>query len=406
MSDTTFKNQSQYVADELMLKQPMTRIIFCTYWLYFFGLRYVLGGVRLLDYIGMSLVVLGLMNLMHNRLINWRFVGWVILLMCPMFIAAILDASEYIILFLLKSFLVVLYFTCYFKSMRLTIVELVCFTIPVAVSVYYFLYPRVADEVHLLAGRLTGIDEPNFTSLSLIYALCGAFGIYILRHMKLAKMGALLIATICLFGVVLTASMSGFIGAIIALCCFLVIEKRKSLVIALAAVIIALNLSATYLSNLVVIQRFQDIIFPNATVVNKLYGGRDRLAELAWSSISSGDWFFGGGPQRLNEWGSYISFAVPHNSLLDIGIEFGRASFYFYSAMFVIFLVMNVRTIVRNRQCRNYEEKTAILAAMLFLSLIPMYLSLSTGMAMTFILWMVLGAYPLLHPTPKHTIVQ
>lgn len=392
---------SQSMAEELIKNLTKVRVIFCAYWLYFFGIRGIFDGVRLLDYLGMSLVILGLTSLIRRRFLNWPLVGWVTVFMCPLFIAATLDPSAYIILFLLKSFLVAIYFTGYLKSVRLTISELVCFAIPVVVSVYFFLYPRPTDEVHLLTGRMTGIDEPNFTSLSLIYALCGSYGIYVLASSRRVKVGAILIAGICLLGVALTASRAGAIGATIAFCCFLVIEKRKTLIIVFASLMTVLSFSNTFLSGLVIIQRFQDTFFPGAMAINNLYGGRDLLVELAWNSINNSSWFIGGGPQRLSEWGSYVSFAVPHNSFLDMGIEFGKASFYFYSGMFICLLATNVRAMVRNWQCRNHEEKTAMLAAMLFLSLMPMYMSLSTGMAMTFILWMVLGAYPLLHATQK-----
>lgn len=374
----------------------MNRAIFCTYWLYFFGFRGVLGHVRLLDYMGMSLVVLGLMHLLFTRLLNWRLAGWVTILFCPLFLTVIFDPSIYIALFVLRSYVVALYFACYFKSMRLTIVELVCFAIPLVVSVYYFQYPRPLDELYLLKNRMAGISEPNFTSLSLIYVMCGAFGTYVLTGMKRVKVTSIMVAIAAFLGVILTASRAGFIGATIGLCLFMVIEKSIRYAVgvsAVAAVIIALDSGGDLLNKFVVFQRFQ-----GATGLMAVISQRPWM-ELAWNSIYNGEWFIGGGPIRVSEWG--IGLAVPHNSFLDIGIEFGKASFYFYSAIFIVLLVVNVLAVGRSWRCRDHEEKVALLTPLLFLSLLPMYMTLSTGMTMIFIQWMVLGAYPLLHTALK-----
>ena len=378
----------------------MNRTIFCAYWLYFYGFRGVFGGMRVLDQLGMSLAVLGLINLLSTERLNFRLVGWVAILLCPLALAAILDPSIYIILYVFKIYVVAIYFTGYFKSMRLTLVEFVCFAVPVVVSVYFFLYPAASAKVYLLKGRMIGISEPNFTSLSLIYAMCGAFGIYVLTKIKWAKVTAIVITLICFVGVVLTASRAGFIGVTIALCLFLIIEKKARYVLVVATIITALYPTDNFKYRPVVFQRFQastggfDAFMANTS-------GRDRFMELAWDEIHRREWFIGGGPKRVSKWGKYRSVRVPHNSLLDVGLAFGKASFYFYGALLIALLAVNLQVVMVNWRCRNYEEKNKLLTPIFFLSLLPMYLSLSAGMTMGFILWMVLGAYPLFDASPK-----
>jgi len=315
--------------------------------------------------------------------------------MCPIAIAAVLDPSIEVILYVCKMYLVTLYFVCYFKTMRLTIVELVCFTLSVLISVYYFLFPRSFDELLLLQGRMSGIYEPNFTSLSLIISLCGAFGVYELVRKWRVKMTAIVVAFVCFLGVVLTVSRAGFIGATIALCLFLVIEKRRWYAgVAVAALIIALYSGGALQYISPVFDRFQS---PTGRydLLETIFFERPFM-EYAWNTVQNGKWFIGGGPSRVGAWGARF-FMVPHNSLLDIGVAFGKASFYFYAALLVALLFVNVLLVLANWRCRNNEEKTKLLTPMLFLSLLPMYMSLSSGLTMSFVLWMVLGAYPLLH---------
>lgn len=383
-------------------EQLMNRVIFCTYWLYFNAFRGVLGGMRLLDYLGMSFVGLGLINLLRTRLLNWKLVGWVTILLWPLALAAIVDPSTDTTIFVIKTYVVALYFVCYFKSERLTIVELVCFAVPVVVSVYFFLYPRPSDNWLLFQGRMSGLSEPNFTSLSLIISMCGALGVYVLTSMRRAKVAAIVVASVCCFGVILTASRAGFIGATIALCLFLAIEKKilyAGLGVVTVAIIMGLNEVGGFLNEFTVFQRFQGSFNGNNPAMSVI--SERSFTELAWHTVQSGKWFIGGGPQYVSEWSTNLRINVPHNSLLDIGVAFGKAGFYFYSALLVVLLIVNLRVVASNWRCRNQEEKGKLLAPMLFLSLLPMYMFLSAGLTMGFVLWMVLGAYPLLHATPK-----
>lgn len=374
------------------------RAIFCAYWLYFYGFRGVLGGIRVLDYLGMYLVLFGLIWLVVTKRLNWRLVVWVITLTCPLFIAVVLDPSIYVILFVFKTYLVALYFTLYVKSLRLTIVEFVCFAVPVVVSVYFFLHPRPSDELDLLAGRMAGISEPNFTSLSLIYSMCGAFGIYVLSGMRRAKVAAIVTVLVCLIGVILTASRSGFIAATLALSLFLVIEKKMRyigvIVVVPAVLIIAFNPGFVSQNEPLVIRRFQ-----NAPE------NRSYLFERAWDEIYSNKWFIGGGPRRVSEWSKSNNISVPHNAPAGIGVAFGKGSFYFYSILIMALLALNTVVIAIRRISINERNKETLLASVCFLSLFPMYMFLSAGLGMDFILWMVLGAYPLLHASRKPPIV-
>jgi hypothetical protein len=402
METSAFGDQSQSAAGETLRNQATIRAFFCAFWLYFYAFREVLGGTRLLDYLGMSFLVLGLINLVSNRLLNLRLVGWVTVSLCPIILAAFLDPNMDTIIFMFKTYAVALYFTAYFKSMRLTIVEFVCFAVPVVVSVYFYLNPRPYDMEFLLHGRMSGVSEPNFTSLSLIISMSGAFGIYLLARMRRAKVVASVAVCICVIGVVLTGSRAGFISLMIALSLVLVIEKKiryASLAAASVAVIIGSNSVWGFLNELLVFQRLQGFLSaydPIMTIISER-----NFMELAYYKIHSGEWFIGGSPQQVSEWSIFSRINVPHNSLLDIGVAFGKASFYFYSALLVALLLVNLWIVVANWRCRNQEEKSMLLTPMLFLSLLPMYMSLSAGMTMGFILWMVLGAYPLLHASPK-----
>ena len=377
----------------------MNRKIFCVYWLYFYGARGLFEGMRMLDYIAMSLVVLGLVGLVITKKLNLGLVAWITMLCSPLILAVFFDSSLDSIFFVLKTYVLALYFACYFKSMRITRVELVCFAIPFVVSLYVFIYPGDSGVSMALEGRMSGISEPNFTSLSLIYSICGAAGIYIITKTKRVKFAAMLIMFVCFCGVILTASRGGFIGVTIALCLFLIFIKKwryVGLVAILAAIMIALNGGVAFQNAPLVVERFLNPVGGPDTVIDS---GRDSLLALAWVDINQGDWLISGGPQRVTEWAT--GALVPHNSLLDIGLAYGKASFYFYSALLAVLLVLNVWVVAKNWPGKSKKDKFILLAPMLFLSLLPMYMSLSAGFAMDFILWMVLGAYPLLRPFPR-----
>jgi hypothetical protein len=383
-----------------MKKQDFHRIIFCSFWLYFNAFRGILGHIRFLDYLSIFLVPIGLIMLASAGKMTSKMIQWVTILICPLVVASIVDPSIDIFLFVLRSYMVALYLTIYFKTMRLTIVELACFVFPVVISAYYFLNPRYSDYVVLLQGRMSGIDEPNFTSLSLIISMCGAFGIHMLTKRKWLKVAVIAIAFICFLGVVLTVSRAGFIGATIALCLFLIIVKRKwyASVIATVAIVIIVLSSGSVLHHMSVVpERFQMITGKQNLLTAIIY--ERPFMERAWHTVQHGEWFSGGGHQRVIEWGAY-NLGVPHNSLLDVGIEFGKASFYFYGVLFVVLLFVNVFVIVINRRFENHDMHM-LLTPMFFLSLLPMYMFLSAGMTMSFILWMILGAYPLLHLSSK-----
>lgn len=377
----------------------MDRIIFCSYWLYFYGLRGLLGEIRLFDYMGMTLVSLGLMNLIYTKRLQPQIIMWVSILCCPLFLAALLNPSIYIILYVIKMYVVALYFASYFKVMRLTMFEFACFTIPVVVSIYFFVNPRSLAEVYLLKGRMAGISEPNFTSLSLIYAMGGAFGVYLLTKVRRVKLLVVATALVCFSGVVLTASRAGFIGSAIALCLFLVSQKKmKYAIVAMvvAFTIIGWSSIESSLNRVTIFQRLQTYISspdPLMAITSERV-----FTKMAWEDVRQGEWVLGGGPRRVGDWGKY--FRVPHNSFLDVGLAFGKASFYFYAALFVALLFVNLKGLLENWRCREHGEKINMVAHILFLSLLPMYMTLSAGMSMGFTLWLVLGAYPLLHTVP------
>jgi len=243
---------------------------------------------------------------------------------------------------------------------------------------------------------MAGISEPNFTSLSLIYAMWGAIGVYQLSRWVRTRTLMLVIVSICYVCVILTASRSGFIGATFGVCLFLLIEQKvrlASIVLAVAIGTMGLNLAGSPQKTPFVIQRMKAI------------SDSDRsFTERAWNDVRHDDWFVGGGPRRVGEWADRNTSPVPHNSLLDIGLAFGKGSLYFYGAVCIVLLAVNVRILMVHWHCRNHVEKVATLTPLLFLSLFPMYMTLSAGLAMDFIMWMVLGAYPLLHRSPARFI--
>lgn len=378
----------------------MHRYLFCAFWLYFYGFRAILGSMRFMDYIGISFLLVGLLGLISKKKISFRIVMQVLMMFSPIIISAIVNPNSDVLFFLLKMYVITLYFVCYFKSMRLTSIELACFTFPVVISVYYFLNPITPAE-----SRLSGLGDPNFTSLSLIISMCSAFGIYILSKKKLVNVLMIIVISICCWGVLLTASRAGFIGVIIALCLFLAIKKSKwytfSAVVA-AAIIVAFNSDVLIdiTNRFFVFERFQALSSGHGSLLETI-GTERSFTELAWDTVRSGEWFIGGGPRLVIEWAEMFRY-VPHNSLLDIGLAFGKASFYFYSGLIVVLFIVNVLSLLKNQRNMNNTVKDNLLTSLLFLSLIPMYMSLSVGLTMSFILWMVFGTYPLLHPSPKH----
>jgi hypothetical protein len=215
---------------------------------------------------------------------------------------------------------------------------------------------------------------------------------------KRVKVVALVAVCVCVIGVVLTGSRSGFISSMIALSLFLVIERKiRYASVAAASIVFIMGSNSVwgFLSELAVIQRLQDLFGAYDPVMSVSL--ERSFTELAWYKVQSGEWFIGGSPLKVSEWSTFLVINVPHNSLLDIGIAFGKASFYFYGALLMGLLLVNLWIVVANWRCRNPEQKNMLLTPMIFLSLTPMYMSLSAGLAMDFILWMALGAYPLLH---------
>lgn len=373
------------------------RAIFCTYWLYFYGFRSILGEVRLFDYFAISLAAFGLIRLMSAGRLNSKLIIWVILLLSPLILAIMFEPNIDTIIFFTKTFIIAIYFVGYFKSMRLSIMEFFCFAVPVVVSVYFFIFPRASDIDHLLKGRMAGISEPNFTSLSLIISMCGAFGAYVLASTRRVKIVAILIVLICFYGVILTASRAGLIGAVIMLCLVLTMEKRlryAGLIWASILLILALCSTGLFLDEFIIIERFQTLLGGHDLVMSAT--SERFFTKLAWHTVQTGDWFIAGNAMNISEWGRDYGMSVPHNSLLDLGIAFGKASLYFYGVLTAALLGVNMIFLLVNRQLRNVHDKSSMLPSILFLALFPMYMSLSAGMAMDFVLWLALGAYPLL----------
>lgn len=374
------------------------RGIFCAYWLYFYGVRGLLGRVRALDYLAISLVMLGLMWLAGTKRLSAKLVGWVSVIMCPLALAVVYDPSRSGVIFVAKTYLLALFLASYFKAMRLTLVECVCFVLPIIVSAYYFVNPRPSDEWQLLQGRMSGIDEPNFTSLFLIQAMCAAFGLHLITETRRVKVMVIATMLVCLFGVVLTASRAGLIAALCALSLMFFVRRKMyyaGTIVAVATLLIVLSPGLASRSQPVVVQRFD--IQSGEHDLSMLTNNRNVLAEQAWHDIERGKWLIGGGPQAVSQWGEHSSFNVPHNSLLDFGLAFGKASFYFYGLLLAVLLAVNVRIVIMYRFSGHCQDKSILLAAVLFLSLFPMYMSLSGGLAMHFVLWVVLGSYSLFH---------
>lgn len=390
-----------YINNRLGKELLQHRVIFCSYWLYFSTFRSFVEGQRLFDYLGISLLFLGLLYLHRNRWIDLKLVKWISIIMCPIFIAIILEPSIHAFIFIFKAYIIAVYFSCYFKSIRLSMVELVCFSIPIFANFYFFIFPKASYYIYNIRGRMAGISEPNFTSLSLIISICGALGIYVLSDSKRIKVGALAAALISFIGVLLTASRAGLLSAIIAISIFLLIRFKTP---ALACVVFLVflfiqtfGIDFTISDKPFVFERFQKT-YEKANDID------DALAERfftvdAWDKIKDGAWFSIGLPDAGGSWEDKGIEVVPHNSFLDIGIQFGKASFYFSCALFFVLFFINIRVLLKSWHCRYIEEKYAMLTPLLFFSLMPTYMTLSTGMTMPFIFWMTLGTYPLFQHT-------
>ncbi len=378
--------------------KTLHRVIFCSFWIYFYILRGILGHIRFLDYIAFSLIPIGLLLLVVYYKISYKAVKWIVVLMFPTFIAAIVDPSLYIFTFVIKNYIVALYFFVYFKQMKLTKVELTCFIVPLFFSLYYFVFPTEYQLEYIeVYGRYAGIDEPNFTSLTHIMAICGAFGIYFLSQKKWLKVTSIVLVSISFTSILLTLSRAGIIGALVALYLFLIINLRGfltniSLGVANLAIIMYINTIRQYLNFLV--ERFEKI-FGKGFVLD-LFLNERPFTEYAWHIVQQGPWFVGGGPFRVSE-SKYYNLVVPHNSLLDIGLGFGKASFYFYGIFLLFVLIINVVHFFKYRKDYIHTSHDKLIASMIFLSLFPMYMFLSSGMTMAFIFWMIMGIYLLIH---------
>jgi len=376
----------------------LNRIIFFVFWLYFFAFRGLLG-MRILDYISISLVPIGIIMLILTNKESLKTIKWVSFLAFPLFISIIVDPSIYIIFIVIKIYLVAVYFVMYFKVMRINNFELICFTMPVFISVYYFIQPRPEDYEYLMKGRLTGISEPNFTSMSLIICLSGALSIHKLSNRKIVKLIMITIILICFWGVLLTASRAGFFAIIIIIILlpFLkVIKWHKALVALFFIILVSFNSDIVFeiTNKLFVFERIQTLYTKHDSLIEAVYEERPFTAS-AFDTVVHDEWFVGGGPLRVSEWSLY-NRVVPHNSFLDIGLEFGRASFYFYSLLFFIIFLINLSIILKTFKHSAIKNNTSLISPMFFLSLTPMFFSLSAGMTLIFIFWMTLGTYPLL----------
>lgn len=376
------------------------RNIFCGYWLYFNGVRGLFGNAKILDVLAMSLLALGLIRLISGGRLNFSIVIKVSIFLTPLFVAVIVDFDLYVLMYVLKVYVVSLYFVLYLKSNKLSLVEYICFSLPLIVSLYFFSFPRSEDMYLISQGRLSGISDPNFTSLSLIYAMCGAFGIYLMTQIDRTKVAALVTVFVCFCGVVLTASRGGFIGATIAVGMFF-LSGKKIRTFGLLLMVLIVIFSATQMFDLgdgpLVLQRFLGDGGGISSVLENS-SARNYLAEIAWDRIFRDEWFVGGGPRRVSAFGMLTgtATAVPHNSFLDIGLAFGKASLYFYVLILLILSFMNVKIFYANHMRRNLDETSKVLSSILFLSLMPMYLSLSAGMTMHFVFWLSIGVYPYL----------
>lgn len=383
----------------------LDRYIFCGYWLYFNGIRSIFGEIRELDYIGFCLILFGLARFIGKSRFFLKITWIASIFFLPLIVVIVFNPTVYIVFNIVKLLIAFLYFTIYLKTIKFGRIEWLSFAIPLVVSFYYFVNPRDVSLYQLSLGRFSGISDPNFTSLSLLIAMVGCFGYFYSCNSSVKKNCALCAMVFCAMGIVITASRAGFIGLSIAIMLFLLIEKKVWCVSILCSVV--MFIFASILSNFsielpLVFSRFYDhggnfeSIFQNTS-------SRDILSELAWSRICSDDWFVGGGPRNVS-----LLFRgdmyVPHNSFLDIGLAYGRFPFYFYSAIVVMLLILNLWEVRKISRCKNFSEKESLLIAIFFLSLLPMYLSLSAGLTLGFVFWVTLGSYPLLCNT--HSLLK
>lgn len=388
------------------------RIIFFAFWLYFFAFRGILGRIRLIDYFAFFLVPIGIVLFILNKKAPTKIIKWVSIITLPIIIPALIDPSEYILLFVLKLYLAALYFAIYFKIMKLSYIELMLFIFPFVISIYYFFFPRPEDYIYLMQNRMAGISEPNFTSLFLIISMCGAFGIHLLINKRSIKIFMIIIVLICCYMVILTASRAGFVSAIIALSLFAIIKKIKWYIVTpliIFAIYIGLNLNVIneIMDRIFVFTRFQSLFKRSDSLIETLILERP-YTQNALEAVLNDKWFIAGGAQRVSSWVVY-NFAVPHNSFVDLGLGFGKASFYFYSALFVFLLWLNIFFFIKARSVNNTMSEHYAISSVFFLSLIPMFIFLSSGMTFCFIFWVILGFYPLLQYPLKgwrYSIIQ
>lgn len=377
----------------ILINDIFYRSIFCTFWLYFYAFRELLGNQRILDYAVIIIVFVSFISLIIEHSGSTRLFFVLAPLIVPLCIGFILSSHADDILFICKTCFLLTYFALYIRVVKLSIIEYISFSLPLLITLFFLFNPRASN--HSLE-RLSGIDEPNFTSLSLIYCLSASFSIYLFTSsfkMKLISIFASFLSIIC---ILLTQSRAGLVSSLIAIVIFLLIK------IGFRFTFICIMLLSTFLiilpdiyvtHNIPLFQRFHSD--NNELDLGALTNNRDVLAEKAIDDIINGAWFISGSPQRVHDWGQYSSFNVPHNSFLDIGIAFGKAPFYIYIAYFVGLLALNIRIVVLFR-VRRVTSPHYIIGALFFLSLTPMYLSLSAGMAMSFLIWLSFGAYPFL----------
>jgi len=91
MADLTFQDYYPPTVAQTQ-KQKIIRFTFCAYWLYFFGFRGVFES-RLLDYLGISLTIIGVILLFSTNRWVIKTMWWVAIFISPLFLAVILNPN-------------------------------------------------------------------------------------------------------------------------------------------------------------------------------------------------------------------------------------------------------------------------------------------------------------------------
>ena len=372
----------------------MYRAVFCAFLLLYTGvLSHLIPWDTPWRYGGVFFLIYGTFLFLIDRKLNLAVFRAVTLLFIPMFISAFMGGSLSDLYLVLKTYLATLYFTNYLKMVGFSMAEYLCVASTLFVSFWYYISPRPYNPE--MEQRWTGyVEDPNFTALSLIQGLCALICAYQLTNDRRMKQMFVVLGVVCCLLIFATASRAGLIALFITA---IILGLRKNVRIAAGI---------TALMGLIIIGMTGiDITGHLPSVFSRFYfmksgadsmvmntSGRNLLWDHAWNEIDTGGMFTCKGIQGILDFMSRYGL-VPHNSLLDVGIMYGKFCFYFYSLLLAVMLISHAVYWFRATRVPTAGDPEVARMSLMFIPAMSMYLSLTVTMSLPLILCVSYGSY-------------